>query len=167
LVRAEDGAEVLEVGGQSGAGGSVAERIRQGLSAAREATHEFPQFRVIESTNLRVFLENNWKEYTRQPGTCHMQALRQVVSPLGTFNCPAHRGVEKARLGGRAAWMPSSSGAPAAAEGTARLLDTFDAARECAEVTCLYNPVNHFLEDVVSGKQALPSVTEIEKDFFL
>jgi len=146
LTRAEAGAEVLDPAQAEEEQAQVRARIRAGLLAA--ARLEDGAFRVVESTNLRVFLDGTWREYTRQPRECHMQALRQVMSPLGTFNCPAHRGVEKARIGGKAAW--AGTGAEGAA-GTARVLDRFDASRECREVTCLYNPVNHHLEALVAG----------------
>ncbi|RMH02270.1 MAG: radical SAM protein [Planctomycetota bacterium] len=141
LERAGDGAEVLD----GGAGGRAAARIRAGLAAARR--HEGGGFRVIASTNLRVLLDGSWRDYTRQPRECHMQFLRQVLSPLGVFNCPAHRGVTKARIGGPESWADG-----AAAAGTAALLDRFDASHECREVTCLYHPVNHFLEELVAGR---------------
>ena len=168
LTRAEAGAEVLDPAQALEAQSSVQGRIRAGLLAA--ARHQDASFRVVESTNLRVFLDGTWREFTRQPHECHMQALRQVLSPLGTYNCPAHRGVEKARIGGKAAW--AGTGAEAAS-GTARVLDRFDAASECREVTCLYNPVNHYLESLVAGEadpaQVLDSTVTPDgsDDFFL
>lgn len=146
LTRAAAGAEVLDPAQSERRQEEVRERIRDGLArAARLAT---ASFRVVESTNLRVFLDGTWRDFTNQPRECHMQALRQVISPLGTYNCPAHRGVPKARIGGKAAWAGDAQEGMA---GTARVLDRFDASRECAEVTCLYNPVNHFLEALVAG----------------
>ena len=67
-----------------------------------------------------------------------MQAFRQVVSPLGLWNCPAHRGVAKARIAGRDGFADAAA-ADATAGDVAALLDRFDAATECREVTCLYN----------------------------
>lgn len=168
LTRAAAGAEVLDPAQAEEEQARVRARIRAGLLAA--ACHEDGRFRVVESTNLRVYLDGTWREYTRQPRECHMQALRQVLSPLGTYNCPAHRGVAKARIGGKAAW--AGSGAEGMA-GTARVLDQFDASRECREVTCLYNPVNHYLEGLVAGAddpeqllEAVP-VPDGSDDFFL
>lgn len=146
LTRAEAGAEVLDPAQAEQRQEEVHARIRAGLLAA--ARHEDASFRVVESTNLRVFLDGSWREYTRQPRECHMQALRQVLSPLGTYNCPAHRGVAKARIGGKGAW---SGGGAEGAAGTARVLDGFDASVECREVTCLYHGANHFLEGLVAG----------------
>lgn len=146
LTRAAAGAEVLDPAQAEQEQAEVNARIRAGLLAA--GRHEDADFRVVESTNLRVFLDGSWREYTRQPRECHMQALRQVLSPLGVYNCPAHRGVAKARIGGKDAW---AGGGAAGAAGTSRVLDAFDAAVECREVTCLYHGANHFLEDLVAG----------------
>ena len=146
LQREDEGAEVFDPTGGGRSPEEIRCLLREGLLAA--ARHEDAGFRVVESTNLRVFLDGSWRDYTVQPRECHLQALRQVMSPLGTFNCPAHRGVAKARIGGTAAW---SGDGGEGAEGTARLLDAFDASHECSNVTCLYNPVNHLLERVVSG----------------
>ena len=80
-----------------------------------------------------------------------MQALRQVVSPLGVFNCPAHRGEEKAKLGESALWAEASQGQ----EATADLLSSFDASHECREGTCLYNPANHLIESLIEDDSDL------------
>ncbi len=153
LSRAEDGAEVLEAEQALSAKAEGERRIHAGLEAARR--HQAEGFRVIESTNLRVLLDGSWRDFTHQPRECHMQLLRQVLSPLGVYNCPAHRGVEKARVGDAGAWADGS-----AAGGTARLLDGFDASAECGEVTCLYHPVNHFLEELVAGGADLEAAIE-------
>ena len=157
LTRAESGAEVLgaEVGRQEEdrAGEeavALRRRLREGLAASKR--HETEFFKVVDSINLRVFLADRADEFMRQPEVCHMQALRQVVSPLGVFNCPAHRGVEAGRIGDAKAWSPDGGGAEA---GTAALLDGFDASRRCAEVTCLYNPVNRFLESCIRSDRPL------------
>ncbi|MAW61597.1 MAG: hypothetical protein CMJ94_12275 [Planctomycetes bacterium] len=158
LSRAREGAEVLAPESAEAGQASIIERVQAGLDAARQ--HEDESFRVIESTNLRVFLAGTWREFTAQPQVCHMQALRQVVSPLGVFNCPAHRGVDKARLGAAGLWADPQAGKQA----TAALLDEFDAAHECREVTCLYNPANHLIESLIAGETdpelALPERTE-------
>ena len=144
LTRTPEGAEVLDPEEAEEAHERVLQRIREQLEEARAL--ETGDFRVLVSTNLRVLLSGDWRRYTRQPRVCHMQALRQVLSPLGVFNCPAHRGVEHARVGGRDAWAGED---PEARRGTVRILDEFDASRECREVTCLYHPVNWFLQGIV------------------
>ena len=90
----------------------------------------------------------NWSELTRQPRTCHVQALRQVLTPLGLYNCPAHRGVERARISGRDAFADGERTQQTSRE-FAALLDRFDASTECREVTCLYNGVNWWLEKMI------------------
>ena len=75
----------------------VVARIRARVDEAKALAT--PTFRVVESTNLRVLESGTWRELDRASrSTCHMQALRQVLSPLGLYNCPAHRGVEKAKI---------------------------------------------------------------------
>ncbi len=151
LVRTEAGSEVLDPTQLADSQQQVIDRIQQGIARARR--FERAGFRVLESTNLRVFMQGRWQDYTRQPRTCHMQMLRQVVTPLGAFNCPAHRGVDKARLGEGALWQDSGEGM----RQTARLLDGFDAAVECAEVTCLYHGTNWWLEQLIASSQDLPA----------
>jgi organic radical activating enzyme len=104
LERQADGAEVMDPAKTEAELQAVTARIQQNLQEARAAVR--PGFRVLASTNLRVLMAGNWRDYTKQPKVCHMQMLRQVVTPLGTFNCPAHRGVEKAKLGGKELWQP-------------------------------------------------------------
>lgn len=157
LSRAAAGAEVMEPDSAANGADAIRARIRAGLSAAQ--AHQDETFRVVESTNLRVFLADTWRDYTDQPRVCHMQALRQVVSPLGVFNCPAHRGVGKAKLGEAGLWSEVAAGQQA----TAQLLDGFDAHRECREVTCLYHPVNHWLEGLIAqGADPAADVPELE-----
>jgi pyruvate-formate lyase-activating enzyme len=163
LSRALEGAEVLTPDSAEEGQAHVIERVQACLDAAR--LHEDESFRVIVSTNLRVFLAGTWREFTRQPQVCHMQALRQVVSPLGVFNCPAHRGVEKARLGDSGLWADL----PKAQAATAEILNDFDARHECREVTCLYNPANHLVEALIAGETdpaiALPEKGELGDAF--
>jgi hypothetical protein len=151
LERTGDGSEVLDPAKTEVELPFVLARIRAAIDAAR--TLETPGFRVLESTNLRVLMAGNWRDFTRQPRTCHMQMLRQVITPLGTFNCPAHRGVDKARLGEGALWALGEQGVV----GTRALLDGFDASVQCREVTCLYNGTNWWLEQLVLSSAPLPA----------
>jgi hypothetical protein len=97
-----------------------------------------------------------------------MQALRQVVSPLGLFNCPAHRGVAKARIAGADAYKDDTS-VKQTGQNLLRILDQFDASHECREVTCLYNGVNWWIEKLVANPDQ-PFESEIDEerlDWFL
>ncbi len=155
LSRTAEGAEVLvakEVCGE--------DRIRAGIEASRRATAHLKNFRVIESLNLQVLLDGSWPALTRQPKICHMQALRQVISPLGIFNCPAHRGVSRARIGESGDWSGK-----AGSQGTAQVLENFDASQECSEVTCLYNSVNHLLEAAIDAGEDWTELPDCEDCF--
>jgi sulfatase maturation enzyme AslB (radical SAM superfamily) len=147
LERARDGAEVLDPAHAEAGLREIVARIRASIDRAKQLESARPGFRVLESTNLRVLMAGNWKDYTSQPRTCHMQALRQVVTPLGTFNCPAHRGVPKAMLGGKDLWNDHAAGASA----TKQTLDRFDSSHECSEVTCLYHGTNWWLEELIAS----------------
>jgi pyruvate-formate lyase-activating enzyme len=152
LTRAMEGAEVMSPDAALEAHEVLLTRIQAQLTRATALQDD--AFRVVESTNLRVLIQNTWQEMTRQPAICHMQAFRQVLSPLGVFNCPAHRGVAKARIGEAHDWAPQD-GVAKATSATSALLDSFDACHECAEVTCLYHGVNHLFERLIESGQDL------------
>jgi hypothetical protein len=165
LERQADGAEVLDANKTEQALAEVLERIQAGLAQARVPTRRRPGFRVLASTNLRVLMAGTHEQYMRQPRTCHMQMLRQVVTPLGTFNCPAHRGVPKARLGDHDLWAVPAAGQHA----TQGVLARFDASVECQKVTCLYHGANWWIEELV-GDPAEPPVAAPaaeRRDWFL
>jgi hypothetical protein len=141
-------------------------RIRTEVDKAKEL--ETPDFTVRVSTNLRVLEEGSWRDFTHQPRVCHMQALRQVITPMGTFNCPAHRGVEKARIGGADAYADEAMTALTGGQLT-DLMDRFDASHECREVTCLYNGVNWWIEKMVEDPREEIEIDPGDErmDFFL
>lgn len=149
LTRREDGAEVMDPAQAEADQAAVVARIRARLDEAKAFAS--PTFRVLESANLKMLEAGTWQAWTRQPRTCHMQVLRQVLTPLGLYNCPAHRGVEKALVGGKDAFADPSACA-ATASATQGILDRFDASVECREVTCLYHDTNWWLEEAIEGQ---------------
>ena len=151
LERTGDGSEIMDPGHVEGVLQEVIARIRGAIDRARSKAR--PGFRIVESTNLRVLMQGNWRDYTRQPRMCHMQMLRQVVTPLGTFNCPAHRGVQKAKVGEAGLWQDGGRAVAA----TQQLLNGFDASVECEKVTCLYHTTNWWLEELVASSAPLPA----------
>jgi MoaA/NifB/PqqE/SkfB family radical SAM enzyme len=155
LERADSGSEVMEPEHMQDEIAAVVRRIRAAIDTARRL--ERPGFRVLESTNLRMLMQNSWRDYTRQPKTCHMQALRQVLNPHGLFNCPAYRGVDYARIGDKDAYR-DAAGVSTAAASTAALLDRFDASHNCAQVTCLYNGTNWWLDELCESDAPLDGV---------
>jgi len=163
LERQEDGAEVLDPAKTEAELQAVIARIQANLEEARGVVRD--DFKVLASTNLRVLMSGTWRDYTKQPKVCHMQMLRQVVTPLGTYNCPAHRGVEKAKLGDKNLWAVAAAGQ----HDTTRVLRDFDAQVECGEVTCLYNGTNWWLEELVNASAPLPEEAPgcEQRDWFL
>lgn len=167
LVRAdENNAEIVGMTQQGNRVADVMGAIRQQLDLSKRL--ETDAFRVVESTNLRVLANNSFRSYTRQPQQCHMQLFRQVLSPLGLFNCPVYRHVEKAKLGDKNAWTDDATVA-ATQESTAKLIQGFDASHECREVTCLYNHANWFVEDLIRHPEKLDELVPVEErdDWFL
>lgn len=166
LERTEDGAEVMNPEKTEAQLADVRARIIRNVDEAKQL--ERPGFRVMESTNLRMLEEDAWRNLTDQPHTCHMQALRQVVTPLGTFNCPAYRGVGYAQIGAKNCYKDEPTGADTANK-TKALLNHFDAAHNCREVTCLYHGTNWWLEGLVQGDEDLDALeaSEERQDYFL
>lgn len=162
LTRGPEGAEVLDAEAVKHFNRTML-RIRDAINEAK--THETSDFKVIESLNLKVLMDGTWSQYTRQPRVCHMQALRQVLSPLGLYNCPAHRGVPKSRIADKDAFFGADN-VRAAQEATAAILDRFDASSECAQVTCLYNSANWMLENAIQNGHKLEE-SEERGDWFL
>lgn len=167
LVRSETGSEVMDPEKAAYELQEMVKRIRALVDECK--TYGTDTFKVLESTNLRVLEKGNWQDYTNQPNVCHMQALRQVLTPTGLFNCPAYRGVERARIAGKEAFQDPAT-ADATNVGLAEKLAGFDAHAECAEVTCLYNDVNWWLDGLVKSDEdldALVAAGEERNDYFL
>ena len=167
LERQEDGAEVMDPSKTRDEQAAVIARIRAAVDEAKELANE--RFEVYESTNLRLLEGGTWVEYTKQPRTCHMQALRQVLTPTGVFNCPAHRGVQKAKLADKDAYQTPGD-RKQTGQALAGLLNEFDASHECAQVTCLYNRVNWWIESMIEDPREALAVLEAgaeNQDYFL
>jgi hypothetical protein len=166
LERRDDGAEVMDPVKAQRDLAEVLDRIRKAVDEAKQLADE--TFSVYESTNLRVLEQGNWQDFTKQPRTCHMQALRQVLSPMGLYNCPAHRGVAKAKIAERSGFADAGAAA-ATGHALGAILDRFDASHECREVTCLYNGVNWWLEKMIEDPQGDGTLEPGEEgnDFFL
>jgi len=166
LERSPEGAEVMDPTRAREELDAIVRRIRVEVDRAKGLATD--AFDVYESTNLRVLEQGNWKDYTNQPRTCHMQALRQVLTPTGLYNCPAHRGEQKALISGPRAYRDDEA-SRGTGEGLLKILDGFDASYECREVTCLYNGVNWWIEEMIEDPREeieLPAAEE-RLDYFL
>ena len=167
LVRQEENnAEVMNPHTAEDALDQVIAKIRVAVNEAKKL--ETDSFKIVESTNLRLLEQKSWKNFTRQPKRCHMQALRQVLTPLGLFNCPGYRGVASARIAGPAAYCDQKA-TEATTQKTIDTLNAFDASKECANVTCLYNGTNWWLQSLIDHPDKLDQieVTDEITDFFL
>ena len=154
LTRFADGAEAIDLKVMTDREGRKEEVMARIVRAVEEAKGlETDSFKVLESTNLKVLMAGNWREYTNQPKTCHVMAFRQVLSPLGVFHCPGKRGSKQARVANNKAFMPAHQ--EETRHAVAAMLETFDASVECREVTCLYNAANWWLDGLVTGSDDL------------
>ena len=165
LTRTEAGAEVMDPAAARAEVAQVVARIRTRLQEAKALARD--DFAVLESINLKLLEQGGWQAWTNQPHMCHMQALRQVLSPMGLWNCPAHRGVPKARIDAKDAFSDEAKTQRATAA-TGAILDRFDAAQECKQVTCLYHDTNWWIEEAISSSEGLVDgpVPDAE-DYFL
>lgn len=129
---------------------------------------ETEDFLVHRSTGLKALLEGQIQKLEKQPQQCHMQFFRQVLSPLGLFNCPVYRNQEHGRLGDKNA--VSEINAYDATRGVAAdLIRSFNATTNCEKVTCLYNDVNWWIEGLIQNPEALDTLEDnnVDPDYFL
>jgi hypothetical protein len=167
LVRApRNNAEIVGLSSRRSDFQETAARIRAAVNDAKKL--ETPAFRVYETTNLKVLENGTYRNYMDQPKTCHMQFFRQVVSPLGLYNCPVYRNQPHGRLGEKHGYADPAASRESMG-GLLNLIQNFNASEECKEVTCLYNHVNWFIEDLIENPEKLdrlPSSPD-RKDYFL
>ena len=148
----ENNAEIVGISKAAENYENTIKSIRESVKEAKKL--EDNNFKVIESTNLRVMEGDNWEDYTIQPKNCHMTFFRQVLSPLGIFICPAHRSVDKATISKDNLYVPEKR-KDAMKKMADRILN-FDASHECRKITCLYNSVNWFVEDLIERARIDP-----------
>tara|TARA_X000000950_G_scaffold285158_1_gene390258 strand:- start:45 stop:1298 length:1254 start_codon:yes stop_codon:yes gene_type:complete len=144
---------------------SIQEIIQKNLSECKK--HEDDNFKVIESTNLRVFLNDTSENYKNQPKECHMQYFRHILSPLGTYNCPVYRNVLTAKIGNMDAYSNIVE-LNKTKKQTWNLIHNFDASKECKEVLCLYNDANWFIEELINDPKQIETIplSEEQYDFY-
>lgn len=167
LTRAEENnAEVVNLTQKEQSLGPILQKIRSAIDTTKEL--EDANYSVIESTNLRVLENGSYKDFVDQPHTCHMQYFRQILSPLGIFNCPVYRHVPQALLGGKHEYDGEAM-FEETQKNTLRLIEAFDASQECRDVTCLYNHANWFIEDLICNPEKLETLrpSEERNDYFL
>jgi len=167
LTRAEtNNAEIVDLRAADRDFDVVVARIGEAVAEAQEL--EGDGFTVYKTTNLKVLENRTSGDYHYQPHTCHMQFFRQVLSPLGMYNCPVYRNQPHGLIGDAEAYATAERFA-ATRGSTAGLIRRFDAREQCQEVTCLYNPVNWWIEGLIADPSRLADVAPStgEADYFL
>ena len=168
LARAEaNNAEVIGVNRSRDNLNNIIARICAEIAEAKKLAT--PGFRVFETTGMKAFCSRQFEQFGQQPRQCHMQFYRQVLSPLGTYNCPVYRHQRHGRLGDRDAYADLAKFGETRAS-VAQRIDTFNATITCAEVTCLYNNANWWIEDLIAKPEQLDLLeadTESAPDYFL
>ncbi len=168
LTRAEaNNAEVMDLREIETHLDEIITRIRSQVDEAKQL--EDKNFKIYETTNLKVLENKSYKSYTNQPQTCHMQFFRQILSPLGMYNCPVYRNQIHGRIGGNEAYASLENFNETRGH-TANLIKNFNATEQCKEVTCLYNHVNWWIEDLIQHPEKIDLVQARpgdEPDFFL
>lgn len=158
-------AEVIDIKAQS-----QLERIVLAIQAQVDAAValETDDFRVHRSTGLKALLEGQIQKLEKQPQQCHMQFFRQVLSPLGLYNCPVYRNQSHGKLGDMNA-VSDSLAYEATRGAAANLIRDFNATTNCEKVTCLYNDVNWWIEGLIQNPDALESLADnnADPDYFL
>ena len=143
----------------------ITEEIRVNLEKARAAAGD--KTKILESVNLIAMLNGETEKIKKQPKRCHLQFFRTVVSPLGTFHCPAFRGVEKAKIADPDGYTTRSR-FDRTLEVTAKSIMTFDAEAECDVVGCFYHGTNWWLEEFIRSTKGVHEISTVEDDnFFL
>ena len=168
LTRAEvNNAEIVDLKQTEDHFEQIKKTIRANLDEARTLENE--SFRVYATTNLKVLLEGISDQYMNQPRQCHMQYFRQVLSPLGLYNCPVYRNQPHGRLNDLDGYS-SKDRFEETLQNTTQKINTFNSTCECREVTCLYNPVNWWIEELIDQPEKAESLTppsDFIPDFFL
>ncbi|MDA7978387.1 MAG: radical SAM protein [Pirellulales bacterium] len=167
LIRAEEnGSEVMDPAAAQEKLSVIIRKIKSAVDKAREL--EDKDFKVIESTNLKMLENGDWEHYTQQPKQCHMQFFRQVLTPHGVFNCPVYRSVPNALVAARNGYRDAEH-ACESHQKTGEIIRRFDAAHECREVTCLYNSANWWIQDLIERPEKLAELqaTTVKDDYYL
>ncbi|HRX87069.1 MAG TPA: radical SAM protein [Phycisphaerae bacterium] len=168
LSRAEaNNAEVIGVDRARAHLDQIIAQIRAQIDAAKRLAT--PEFRVSETTGMKAFCSRKFEQFGQQPQQCHMQFFRQVLSPLGMYNCPVYRNQPHGRLGDKNAYADLDA-FTATRRAVAERIDNFNATTTCAEVTCLYNDANWWIEDLIAHPEQLDLLeadTLCTPDYFL
>ena len=141
--------------------------IRTELEKTKQ--YEDKEFRVLASINLlNLFDPQSLAAANRQPRRCNMQALRQVVTPRGIYACPAYRGNPNSYLGDQHGYSSVQNFVQTQRK-TREQVMSFDASKECQNISCIYNTTNWWLDSL--ERQIIPTdqieTIAVEQEIFL
>ncbi len=140
--------------------------IREQTALAKQ--YETETFKVVESFNMFALLENQNERLRIQPKVCHSNFFRMVVTPDGIFSCPVWRGFKMVQLTPHDQNF-SEDYNEYFNKNRIRILEGLDASKECAKVTCIYNDLNWFIEDLIQNPEKLKALqlAADTQDYFL
>jgi len=140
--------------------------LREQVAIAKQ--YETETFKVLESFNLFALFDNQNDRLRIQPKTCHSNYFRVVVTPDGIFSCPVWRGFKMVQLTPHDQDF-SKDYDVYFNENRARIIKDLDASKECAHVTCIYNDMNWFIEDLILNPEKIKQLKQVDdfQDYFL
>lgn len=141
--------------------------IKQEIKKARKL--EDKNFKVAESINLLCFYDKNLKKaMQKQPKVCHAQFFRSVVIPAGVFGCSLWRGFNSTKIADTNQKIDDAY-YQKLYQNRENLLQSFNAQKNCKKVSCLYAPLNCWIEELIKSPakiKALKPIIDLP-DFFL
>ncbi len=169
LTRAEiNNAEIIDLEASDKRYQKIVKVISEQLDKA--SALEDSSFKIHRTTNLKMLLTGEKStDNIGQPQRCHMQFFRQILSPLGTYNCPVYRNQPHGQLGEKDGYA-DAEGYASVRDTCTRMIHDFNATKECENVTCLYNHVNWWFEDLIKNPEKLDALippTPEEEVYFL
>ncbi len=141
--------------------------IKQEVEKAKKL--EDKNFKVIESINLLCFYDKKLKKaMQKQPRVCHAQFFRSVVIPAGVFGCSLWRGFNSTKIA-ESNQEISKNYFQSLCQNRKKLLNSFNAQKNCKSVSCLYAPLNYWVEDLIKSPEAIKKLKSIVdfNDYFL
>lgn len=152
---------------QTSIGQKNLKEIKEEIKKAKK--FQDPDFKVIESINLLCFYDKNLKKIMQtQSKFCHAQFFRGVVIPAGIFSCSLWRGFNSTKIGETNQKIDTDY-YKRIYQNRKKLIKSFNAKKICREVSCLYAPLNCWIEGLRSSPQKIKELKPIDDfgDYFL
>lgn len=141
--------------------------IKEQVQKAKKLENE--NFKIIESINLLCFYDKNLeKMMKKQPRTCHAQFFRGVVIPAGIFSCSLWRGFDSTKIG-KTNEKIDSNYYESLYYNRKKIIQSFNAQKNCKEVSCLYAPLNCWIDELMNSPEKIKKLKSVDDfgDYFL